>query len=185
LRSKESNSAWPLRSRDITLLHHYYGPLRHPAAVQPFSCVHSYRAYLLPRISPRGIQDFSSFCRVPVTVSPPLPRRCELPFSQLEVTHAVFADFRAARPSETNPSLTRLAQRSLTLQPGNSLASPRLTLSVGFSMSIALHAATRARRLLALTAVGLPPYNESHPMDHDSNSSGHTVGSRTGAVFRR
>ena len=49
-----------------------------------------------------------------------------------------------------------------------------ITLSVGFSMSIALHAATRARRLLAVTASGLPSANESHPMDHDSISSGHT-----------
>jgi hypothetical protein len=37
-----------------------------------------------------------------------------------------------------------------------------------------LHAATRARRLLALTAAGLPSSTESHPMDHDSISSGHT-----------
>src|SRR4029077_6881463 len=70
-------------------------------------------------------------------------------------------------------AFTRLAQRSLTLQPGHSLISPRLTLSVGFSISIALHAATQARRLLALTVSGLPPSNESHPMDHDSDSSGH------------
>jgi hypothetical protein len=52
--------------------------------------------------------------------------------------------------------LTRLAQRSLTLQPGNSLISPKLTLSVGFSTSITLRAATQARRLLTLTAAGLP-----------------------------
>ena len=45
-------------------------------------------------------------------------------------------------------ALTRLAQRSLTLQPGNSLISPKLTLSVGSSISITLHAATQARRLL-------------------------------------
>jgi hypothetical protein len=33
---------------------------------------------LPPRISPPGIQDFSSFCRLPVAVSSPLPRRCDL-----------------------------------------------------------------------------------------------------------
>ena len=80
--------------------------------------------------------------------------------------------------------LTRLAQRLLTLQPGHSLISPKLTLpvcvqrtvrSVGSSVSITLHAATQARRPLALSAVGLPSSNESHPMDHDSNSSGHAV----------
>src|SRR3989304_1553007 len=52
--------------------------------------------------------------------------------------------------------------------------SPKLTLSVGSSISITLHAATQARRPLALSAVGLPSSNESHPMDHDSVSSGHT-----------
>jgi hypothetical protein len=51
---------------------------------------------------------------------------------------------------------------------------PKADLSIGFSMSITLHSATRARRLLAPTAAGLPSRSESHPMDHDSNSSGHT-----------
>jgi hypothetical protein len=45
------------------------------------------------------------------------------------------------------------------LQPGNSLISPKLALSLGFSISIALNAATQARRLLALTAAGLPSTN--------------------------
>ena len=40
-------------------------------------------------------------------------------------------------------------------------------------MSITLHAAIQARRLLAFTAAGLPSATESHPMDHDSDSSGH------------
>ena len=31
----------------------------------------------------------------------------------------------------------------------------------------------QARRPLTLSALGLPSSNESHPMDHDSNSSGH------------
>jgi hypothetical protein len=59
------------------------------------------------------------------------------------------------------------------LQPGHSLISPKLTLSVGSSISITLHAATQARRPLALTAAGLLSTTESHPMDHDSDSSGH------------
>ena len=71
-------------------------------------------------------------------------------------------------------ALTRLAQRSLVLQPGNLLTCLKQALSVGFSMAISLHAATQARRLLAFTAAGLPSKNiEGHPMDHDSNSSGH------------
>jgi len=60
------------------------------------------------------------------------------------------------RLDHRSSTLTRLAQRLLTLQPGHSLISPKLTLSVGFSISITLHAATQARRLLALTAAGLP-----------------------------
>jgi hypothetical protein len=45
-------------------------------------------------------------------------------------------------------------------------------------MSITLHAATQAMRLLALTAAGLPHISESHPMDHDSISSGHAKSKR-------
>ena len=69
--------------------------------------------------------------------------------------------------NEACSAFTRVATRSLAHQP-------KLTLSVGFSMLITLHAATQARRLLAFTAVGLPSHSESHPMDHDSISSGHT-----------
>src|SRR5437867_4499723 len=58
-------------------------------------------------------------------------------------------------------AMTRLAQRSLTLQPGNLLISLALTLSVGFNMSITLHAATQAWRLLALTAGGFLSQRES------------------------
>jgi len=49
--------------------------------------------------------------------------------------------------SRNSMAFTRLALRSLALQPGNSLISLALTLLVGFSMSIALHAATQAIRL--------------------------------------
>jgi len=86
-------------------------------------------------------------------------------------------------------AFTRLAQRLLTLQPGNSLISLKLPLPVGSSISITLHAATQARRPLTLSAVGLPSSNESHPMDHDSNSSGHagmvclTLNSSSRALF--
>jgi len=40
---------------------------------------------------------------------------------------------------------------------------------------LSLHAAAQARWLLAPTAAGLPSPTESHPMDHDSISSGHTL----------
>jgi len=47
-------------------------------AFGPFPVSPSYRAYPSPRISPWGNQDFSSFHRVLVTVSPLIPRRCRL-----------------------------------------------------------------------------------------------------------
>jgi hypothetical protein len=51
---------------------------QHPACLRPFSRVHSSRTDPAPEISFRGQQNFSSFHRALVTVSPPLPRRCEL-----------------------------------------------------------------------------------------------------------
>ncbi len=124
--------------------------------LQPLSRVSSYRADLLRRFLS------GAYRTSPVSVVSLSPCRRQYPagvnysFSQSEIIHAIFADFIPARPPETNPSLTRLAQRLLTLQPGHSLISPKLTLSVGSSISITLHAATQARRLLAFTAVGLP-----------------------------
>jgi hypothetical protein len=75
------------------------------------------------------------------------------PLSQSEITHIIFTV--VDRLDHRTLVFTRLAQRSLTLQPGNLLISPGLTLSVGFNTSITLHAATQARRLLAFTAAGL------------------------------
>jgi len=81
--------------------------------------------------------------------------------------------------------MTRPAQRSLTLQPGNLLASLRLTLSVGFNMSMALHAATVLDGSRLLPPRDFSHLDESHPMDHDSDSSGHaTYASLTRLPYR-
>ena len=160
------------------LLHpHYqtsrsYGPLRHPVAFDPFPV----SAVIGPTCSRRFLSGAYRTSPVSVVSLSPCrrhyPAGVDYPFSQSEIAHAVFADIMSGSTTGIL-ALTRLAQRSLTLQPGHSLISPKLTLSVGSSISITLHAATQARRLLALTAAGLPSSNESHPMDHDSNSSGH------------
>ena len=119
--------------------------------------VHSYRADLFQEFLPGAVRNS------PVSIVSLSPCRRHYPagvfylFSQSAIAHLVFTRIEAARPPATNLSLTRLAQRSLMLQPGNSLISPRLTLSVGFSISITLHTATQARRFLALTAAGLLP----------------------------
>ncbi len=47
-------------------------------------------------------------------------------------------------------------------------------LSGGFSISITPDAATQVRRLLDFTTADFPHLDESHRMDHDSSSSGHT-----------
>src|SRR5882724_11923620 len=72
-------------------------------------------------------------------------------------------------------TFTRLALRSLTLQPGHLLIGLPLTLSIG--------SACRLLSLLLLKLGGswllppgdFPPSTESHPMDHDSDSSGHAT----------
>jgi hypothetical protein len=161
------------------LLQRHYSPSSLLRAAPP-SCCHS-ALFLCPQvIGPTSFRGFllGAIRTSPVSIVSLLPCRRHYPagvsyfFSQTEITHAVFADFRAARPPDTNPSLTRPAQRSLTLQPGNSLISLALSLSVGFSISITLHAATPAIRLRRSgTSLNL---NDSHPMDHDSISSGHT-----------
>ena len=122
LRSKESNSAWPLRSIRITRLRRYYGPLRHPVCLRPFSRVHSYRTDLPPRISP-GASRTS-----PVSVVSLFPCRRHYPagvghpFSQPAIAHSVFTSFRQVRPPEFSlneacSAFTCVATRSLAHQP--------------------------------------------------------------------
>jgi hypothetical protein len=71
-------------------------------------------------------------------------------------------------------SAARYNKCPLSLQPGNLLISLALILSVEFSISIALHAATQAGDPWLLPLWDFSHHDESHPMDHDSNSSGHT-----------
>src|SRR5215475_3800389 len=103
LRSKESNSAWPLRSIRITGLHRYYEPLRHPVAFQSLFRVHSYRAYLLPRIF------LGAYRTSPVSIVSLLPCRRHYPagvsyfFSQCAIAHAAFAVLSSARPPGLRP----------------------------------------------------------------------------------
>jgi hypothetical protein len=104
-----------------------------------FPCVLSYRTDPSPRISPWGKQDFSSFHRLLVPCRRQYPAGVNYPLSQSEIAHIVFTV--VDRLDHRILIFTRLAQRSLTLQPSNSLISPRLTLSAGFNMSITLHAA--------------------------------------------
>ena len=98
LRSKELDSAWPLRSRGVTLLPRYYGPLRHPVAFSPFP--------VSTVIGPTSLQGFlpGATRTFPVSIVSLLPCRhhypagVDYPFSQTEIAHAAFASFVQARP---------------------------------------------------------------------------------------
>ena len=101
LRSKESNSAWPLRSRNITLLLRYYGPLRHPPAFSPFP--------VSTVIGPNFLQGFLLRARrtSPVSIVSLLPCRChypagmDYPLSQSQIAHAVFTSLGQVRPPDS------------------------------------------------------------------------------------
>src|SRR6201987_3140000 len=67
--------AGPLRSADITPLHRYYGPGRHPLVFGRLPGVAGYTAYLAPAISRRDEEGFSSCsacpCHRAVASTPP------------------------------------------------------------------------------------------------------------------
>src|SRR5262245_54668226 len=56
-----------------------------------------------------------------------------------------------------NFALSRLPVRSLTLRPGDSLATLTMAVSMGFRASVSLRPAIQATRLLALAPTGLTP----------------------------
>jgi len=92
--------AGPLRSADITPLHRYYGPGRHPLAFSRFPGVTGYTTYLAPAISRRDEEGFSSSsvcpCHRAVAFTPP---RWECRIGQISAPHAAFALRERARPS--------------------------------------------------------------------------------------
>jgi len=65
----------PLRSTDVTPLHRYYPPLRHPLAFDPLPGVAGYKVYLAPGISTWGEEGFSSClacpCHHAIAITPP------------------------------------------------------------------------------------------------------------------
>src|SRR5712691_6540225 len=67
--------AGPLRSADITPLHRYYGPSRHPLVFGRLPGFAGYTAYLAPTISRRDEEGFSSClacpCHRAVASTPP------------------------------------------------------------------------------------------------------------------
>src|SRR5450830_873105 len=92
----------PLRSTDITPLHRYCGPIRHPLAVDRFPGCAGYTIYLAPVISRRDEEGFSSCLACPchrAVASTPPRSRCRV--GQISAPHAAFALQLRARPSDS------------------------------------------------------------------------------------
>jgi len=90
------------RSRDITPLRRYRGPLRHPLAFRPFPSCRGYRAYLAPPLSRRGEEGFSSCSTRPghrAAANHPA-RVVAASVSHSAAHHAAFALRKRARPLE-------------------------------------------------------------------------------------
>src|ERR1035437_4608499 len=96
----EITNSRALRSTDITPLHRYCGPIRHPLAVDRFPGCAGYTIYLAPAISRRDEEGFSSCLACPchrAVASTPPRSRCRV--GQISAPHAAFALQLRARPS--------------------------------------------------------------------------------------
>src|ERR1019366_8516401 len=107
IRDKPTAPASPwqngFRSTDITPLHRYCGPIRHPLAVDRFPGCAGYTIYLAPAISRRDEEGFSSCLACPchrAVASTPPRSRCRV--GQISAPHAAFALQLRARPSVTH-----------------------------------------------------------------------------------
>ena len=92
--------AGPLRSTDVTPLHRYCGPSRHPLVFSRLPGFAGYTAYPAPAISRRDEEGFSSCsacpCHRAVASTPP---KCWSRIDQISAPHAAFALRMGARPS--------------------------------------------------------------------------------------
>src|SRR5260221_4398588 len=148
--------AGPLRSADITPLHRYYGPSRHPLVFDRLPGFAGYTAYLAPTISRRDEEGFSSCLACPchrAVASTPPRQRCHI--GQISAPHAAFALRLRARPSvslifEATFAFTDVTARWLVI-------SPRKTLSIGVRGLVSLHPAIQTTGLLTLAPAGLSP----------------------------
>ena len=75
--------------------------------------------------------------------------------------------------------------RSLAVRPGDSLAIPKMALSMGFRVLVSLHPTIQATGRLAVTPVGLPPTERaSLRWTHNRTCGSPASGSRTGVTPR-
>jgi hypothetical protein len=137
------SSAGPLRSTGITPLHRYCQPLRHPLAFGRLPGVAGYTAYLAPPLSRRGEEGFSSCSTCPChrAVAPTPPER---PAASAVLRRSVLPSPSGCGLGLRGFALSGPPPRSLALRPGDSPATPRLTVSMGFRHSVSLLPAIQA-----------------------------------------
>ena len=111
--------AGPLRSADITPLHRYYGPSRHPLVFVRLPGFAGYTAYPAPTISRRDEEGFLQL--LSMSLSPCCrfhPAEVNIRIGQSSAAHAAFALRLKARPSGI--LIFEATMRSLLLRPGDS-----------------------------------------------------------------
>ena len=156
LLSEEHEQSGPLAPAACPRLRRYYGPVRHPLVFRPLPRGTGYRAYLAPPISRGDEEGFSSCLARPghraVALTPP-----EWPVATASLRRVI-------RPSPPDYglglrsfALSRLPLRSLAVRPGDSLAIPKMAVSMGFRGWVSRPPTIQATGRLALPPVGLPP----------------------------
>ena len=154
--SEEHEQSGPLAPAACPRLPCYCGPVRHPLVFRPLPRGTGYRAYLAPPISRGDEEGFSSCLARPghraVAPTPP-----EWPVAPASLR-------RSMRPSPSGCglglrgfALSGPPLRSLAVRPGDSLAIPRMALSMGFRILVSRHPTIQATGRLAITPVGLTP----------------------------
>src|SRR3954471_4638977 len=153
---KESQTAGPLRSAGITPPHRSYGPLRRPLTFGRLPGVSGYTAYLSPPLSRRGEEGFSSCstcpCRRAVAPTPP-----ERPAASAVLRRSVLPSPSGCGLGLRGYSISGPPLRSLALRPGDSPATPRMTVSMGFRTFGFPPACHPSYGASALTPAGLTP----------------------------
>ena len=155
---KALRTARPLRSAGIAPLPRHYGPIRHRLAVSRFPVLSGYTAYPTPTISRWDEDGFSSCSTCPChRAVPHHPAGVTSRIGHPTSCHAMLPTPRKRGLGLRTCFVSRPPLGLLALRPSDSLATPRMALSVGFIRFVSSAAATQAKGLLALTPVGLTP----------------------------
>src|ERR1017187_2299707 len=155
LLSEPLQTAGPLRSADITPLHRYYRPVRHPLAFSPISRFSRLYGSLLRRFRD-GTRRASPVAPCILVIVLPLPPRQSVP------PHQSVCDVPCSlRPisggSASGVRVSGSPVRSLSLRPNDSLTIPRMALSIDFRSSVSFPPGYPSYRTPTFVLVGLTP----------------------------